>query len=105
MLCRHKIAVDGHTTSRGDWLKICVAAWYKRRRKPPNSAFCFGTADQTCQGLGMQAALDQSKKDSAKMQGWLAVFSLTWAAQYNTWLLIKLAPQGVVVYFVSFLSV
>ena len=63
-----------------------------------------GPANQTCTQLGLQVALDQSNMESAVMQGSLAVSGLTWAAQYTSWLLIKLTPKGIVSSFLSFLS-
>lgn len=38
--------------------------------------FLFWPANQTCKRVGLQVALDHSKKDAAKMQGWVAVTRL-----------------------------
>jgi len=84
---------------------MCAAGWYKRSASCQSALSIFGPANRICPRLGLlQVALDQSNKDAAVMQGWLAVSSLTWAARYHTWLLIKLTPKGVVFSSISFLS-
>ena len=74
MLCRNKEAADSHTRSKGDWLEHVLLDG----TIPVSAAnqHLFGLANCICPRLGLQVALDHSKKDTAVMQSWVAVTRL-----------------------------